>query len=30
MLTVTFPVVSEESLAEMKRYEEFVKSPVIG
>jgi DNA-binding transcriptional regulator YhcF (GntR family) len=30
MLTVTFPVVAEESLAELKRYEEFVKSPMIG
>jgi len=29
MLAVTFPVVSGQSLAELRRYEEFVTSPVI-
>jgi hypothetical protein len=30
MLAVVFPVVSEDSVAELKRYEEFVKRPLTG
>jgi DNA-binding transcriptional regulator YhcF (GntR family) len=30
MLAVTFPVVSEESVGELRKYEEFVRSPVLA